>query len=57
MLNFSEHMHAMSDTLVPASYPLSIEPPLITSLECKVGKTNLTNNFCSSGRAMGEAWF
>ena len=36
MLNFSEHMHAMSDTLVPTSYPLSMEPPLITSLECKV---------------------
>merc|ERR1719352_733396 len=38
MLNFSEHMHVMSDTLVPASYPLSIEPPLITSLECKAGQ-------------------
>ena len=36
MLNFSEHMHAMSNTLVPASYPLSTEPPIITSLECKV---------------------
>ena len=36
MLNFSDHMHAMSNTLVPASYPLSAEPPIITSLECKV---------------------
>ena len=29
-------MHAMSNTLVPASYPLSTDPPIITSLECKV---------------------
>ena len=36
MLNFSDHMHAMSNTLVPASYPLSTDPPIITSLECKV---------------------
>ena len=36
MLNFSAHMHAMSNTLVPVSYPLSTEPPIITSLECKV---------------------
>ena len=36
MLNFSDHMHAMSNSLVPASYPLSTEPPIITSLECKV---------------------
>ena len=36
MLNFSDHMHAMSNTLVPASYPLSTEPPIITSLKCKV---------------------
>ena len=36
MLNFSDHMHAMSNTLVPASYPLSAVPPIITSLECKV---------------------
>ena len=56
MLNFSEHMHAMSDTLVPTSYPLSMEPPLITSLECKVGKTSLTKSSFSSDRAMGEAW-
>ena len=42
MLNFSDHMHAMSDTLVPASFPLSVEPPIITSLECKVGKAKLT---------------
>ena len=41
MLNFSDHMHAMSDTPIPASYPLSMEPPLITSLECKVMEVNL----------------
>merc|ERR1719397_1440607 len=38
MLNFSDHMFLMSNTLVPTSYPLSMEPPLITSLECKAGQ-------------------
>ena len=38
MLNFSSHMHTMADTVVPEVYPLSTEPPVITSLECKVAK-------------------
>ena len=38
MLNFSSHMHTMADTVVPEVYPLSNEPPVITSLECKVAK-------------------
>ena len=38
MLNFSSHMHTMADTVVPEVYPLSTEPPVITSLECKVEK-------------------
>ena len=36
MLNISDHMHSMTDTPVPLSYPLSTEPPLITELECMV---------------------